>query len=100
MWRKYFKVVRVVPGRVITHRFGPIDLSSNNLSIDMLKQLYEDDFPYLEITPLGLQQFYGIVPPEPILHPIAPNPDFNLAAPKPEPMVTNLIPKKKFRKKK
>jgi len=78
MWQKYFKVVKIVPGRVVTPRFGTIDLSTPNIPLETLLALYESDFPYLEITPEGLQHFYGVAPvtsvepePEPVLNPDA-----------------------------
>lgn len=78
MWQKYFKVVKIVPGRVVTSRFGIIDLSSQNIPLETLLALYEADFPYLKMTPEGLQYFYAIAPvtsvnpePEPVLIPDA-----------------------------
>jgi len=60
MWQNYFKLIRLKPGRVITHLYGEIDFSRDNLSLEVLKKLYESDFPYLEITPLGKTKIYGI----------------------------------------
>lgn len=61
MWQKYFKLKKIVPGRVVT-RHGTIDFSKNNLSLELLKTLYESDFPYLEITDEGMKTLYGIKP--------------------------------------
>ena len=60
MWQDYFKLIRLKPGRVITHLYGEIDFSRDNLTLEVLKKLYESDFPYLEITPLGKTKIYGI----------------------------------------
>ena len=60
MWQDYFKLIKLKPGRVITHLFGELDFSRDNLSLEVLKKLYERDFPYLEITPLGKARIYGI----------------------------------------
>ena len=62
MWRKYFKFIKLVPGKVVVPKHGTIDFSKDNLSLDLLKTLYEKKFPYLEITPEGKQKFYGIEP--------------------------------------
>lgn len=79
MWRKYFKVVKVVPGRIVTPRHGLIDLSADNLSVDLLKELYEEDWPYIEITHEGMKTLYGdaaVVYPElvPSVHESVPEP--------------------------
>jgi hypothetical protein len=58
MWRDYFLFVGLKPGKVITAQFGTIDFNADNLGIEILKSLYENDFPYLKITPLGLKTFY------------------------------------------
>lgn len=65
MWKKYFRVVRIVPGKVVTAKFGTIDFSSDKVSVETCKALFEDDFPYLEITDLGKDKLYGIRPPIP-----------------------------------
>lgn len=65
MWKKYFRVVRIVPGKVVTAKFGTIDFSSDKVSVETCKALFEDDFPYLDITDLGKDELYGIRPPVP-----------------------------------
>jgi hypothetical protein len=62
MWKKYFRFVRLVPGRVVTQMFGEIDFSHENIPLETLKALYESDFPYLEITSEGKHKLYGIKP--------------------------------------
>jgi hypothetical protein len=62
MWTKYFKVVKIRRGRVITPRHGEIDFSRNNIPVEICQQLYEEDFPYLEITEEGKKELYGIEP--------------------------------------
>ena len=58
MWRRYFKFVKLVPGKVFVPKFGTIDFSRDNLPVDMLKSLYESKFQYLEITPEGIKELY------------------------------------------
>jgi hypothetical protein len=60
MWRKYFKLVKLVPGKVVVPMFGIIDFRRDDLSVDLCKPLFENDFEYLEITPFGEAEFYGI----------------------------------------
>jgi hypothetical protein len=62
MWRKYFRLVKLVPGKVVVPRFGIIDFRRDDLSVDLCKTLFENDFEYLEITPFGEAEFYGIKP--------------------------------------
>jgi hypothetical protein len=62
MWTKYFKVVKIRRGRVITPRHGEIDFSRDNIPVEICQQLYEEDFPYLEITEEGKKELYGINP--------------------------------------
>jgi len=59
MWRRYFKFT-AVPGVIINPKYGRIDFRRDNLSIDMLQDLYENDFPYLRITEAGKAELYGI----------------------------------------
>ncbi|MGE4568032.1 MAG: hypothetical protein AB7C90_02480 [Bacteroidales bacterium] len=66
MWKKYFKVIKIVPGPVIIPGRGKIDFASDALSVDLVKSLFENDCPYLEITPHGLKELYKVEPaPEP-----------------------------------
>lgn len=60
MWKKYFKLVKVKPGKIVTQQFGVLDFSTNNLNVDHLKILFENDFRYLEITEEGKKVLYGI----------------------------------------
>ncbi len=68
MWRRYFKL-KLVPGVVITQKFGRIDFKNEKIDIEILRELYEDDFPYLELTEYGKHRLYGIEPspaPQPV----------------------------------
>lgn len=79
MWQKFFILKGIVPGPVVTHKYGKIDFSRDDLSVPMLKDLYEDNFPYLDITPAGLKELYSnpshatettiqnTTPPDPVL---------------------------------
>ena len=60
MWKCYFKFVKLKPGRVITTLFGEIDFSADNIGIEIIKALYENGFPYLEITEEGQAELYGV----------------------------------------
>jgi hypothetical protein len=72
MWKKYFKFIRLKPGRVVTTLFGELDFSRDNLPVETIRALYENDFPYLEITEAGKAELYGIVPEkeEPVKKPV------------------------------
>jgi len=60
MWTDYFKLIRLKPGKVITFLCGEVDFSKPNLSLEVLKELWESDFPYLQITELGKKELYGV----------------------------------------
>lgn len=60
MWQKYFKLIKIVPGPVIIPGRGMIDFSNPGLSLNLVKQLFEDDCPYLKPTSLALSEFYGV----------------------------------------
>ena len=61
MWTDYFKLIRLKPGKVITFLCGEVDFSKPNLSLEVLKKLWESDFPYLQITESGKKELYGIM---------------------------------------
>ena len=60
MWTKYFKLVKLRPGRVITPSHGEIDFSRDDIPVETCKELFEKDFLYLEITEEGKRELYGI----------------------------------------
>ncbi len=62
MWKQYFKFVKLKPGKVVTPEFGVIDFSADTIGIEIIKALYENSFPYLEITEKGKTEIYGIEP--------------------------------------
>lgn len=62
MWTKYFKVIKVRPGKIVTSSHGELDFSRDNISVEICKELFESDFPYLEITEEGKKELYGIEP--------------------------------------
>lgn len=59
MWKKYFKVVKLVPGEVVVPGYGIIDFSKDNISVEVCQNLIESDFPYLAITEEGKNFLYG-----------------------------------------
>lgn len=60
MWQEYFRLVKLKPGKVVTALLGEIDFSNDSVPIEKIKLLYENGFPYLEITDEGKAQLYGI----------------------------------------
>lgn len=70
MWKEYFTFIKLKPGRVVTTLFGEIDFSRDNIPLEKIVQLYENDFPYLQITEKGKQLIYGLeeCDPSPITH--------------------------------
>jgi len=62
MWNDYFTLINVLPGRIVTPRFGTLDFSDPSLPVEKVQALFEDDFPYLQITPLGMETLYPMPP--------------------------------------
>lgn len=99
MWTKYFKMVGIRRGRVITPRHGEIDFSRDDISVEICQQLYEEDFPYLEITEEGKKELYGVEPDlvvsesDAVFEPLPP------AEEKPDELKTSIPIKKKHNKK-
>lgn len=60
MWRRLF-LFKAVPGIIINPKYGRIDFRRDDLPLEMLQDLYENDFTYLELTPSGKQELYGIM---------------------------------------
>ena len=61
MWKRYFKFVKLKPGKVVTAQFGEIDFSADNIGIEIIQALYENGFPYLEITEEGKAEILQLV---------------------------------------
>ena len=61
MWKRYFKFVKLKPGKVVTAQFGEIDFSADNIGIEIIQALYENGFPYLEITAEGQAGLYPVI---------------------------------------
>ena len=59
MWKRYFKFIKLKPGKVVTSQFGEIDFSADNIGIEIIQALYENGFPYLEITTEGQAELYS-----------------------------------------
>ena len=60
MWTKYFNFIKLRHGRVIVHIHGEIDLSWDDIPIEICKELFEKGFPYLELTEVGKAEFYWV----------------------------------------
>jgi hypothetical protein len=63
MWRLYFKLVKLVPGKVIVQGYGTLDFSRDDIPVETCKALYETDFEFLEITEEGMRELYGTLSP-------------------------------------
>ena len=50
-WRSKYKVVRIVPGKVIVKRYGEIDFSRDDLPEELCEKLIKEGCPYLEKIP-------------------------------------------------
>jgi hypothetical protein len=59
MWTEYFKMVKVHRGRIVTQSHGELDFSRDNIPVETCKELYDQGFPYLELTELGKKKLYG-----------------------------------------
>jgi hypothetical protein len=62
MWRRFFRF-KLVPGVMIHPRFGRIDFRRDDLDVGMLLQITEEGVYYLELTPEGQREFYGVETP-------------------------------------
>jgi len=60
IWTDCFKLIKVLPGRIVTPRYGTLDFSDTSLPLEKMQALFEDDFPYLQITPLGMDTLYPV----------------------------------------
>ena len=64
MWREYFKLKNIIPGRVHFARFGIIDFRRDDLDLQVLRSLVSEGSPYLELTPEGEEFFQAKTPPQ------------------------------------
>jgi len=85
MWTKYFKVIKVRPGRIVTSSHGELDFSRNDIPIEICKELFEADFPYLDITEEGKRELYGIEPKADLVEPAPENMHIETVEPKDPP---------------
>ena len=69
MWTDYFKMNKIQRGRIVTSSHGELDFSRDDIPVEICKELFEQDFPFLDLTPLGRQFLYGEIENEmPLLH--------------------------------
>jgi len=47
-WKDSYKVVGIVPGKVITHQCGAIDFSRDDIPIETIEKLYKSGSRYLK----------------------------------------------------
>ena len=66
MWTDYFRFIKLRRGRVIVPIHGEIDFSRDDIPVEICKELFESEFPYLELTELGKKQLYEIEPVVPV----------------------------------
>jgi hypothetical protein len=57
-WQEYFIVKGIHPGRVVTHRYGTLDLRRKEIPINIIKELFDQGFPYLKLTEKGEAELY------------------------------------------
>ncbi len=63
IWTDYFNLIKVLPGRIVTPRFGTLDFGDPGLPVEKIRALYEDGFPYLKLTALGKDVLYSLKEP-------------------------------------
>ena len=63
IWTDYFTLIKVLPGRIVTPRYGTLDFSDPSLPVEKVRALYEEGFPYLEPTALGKDLLYSLKKP-------------------------------------
>ncbi|TSA37655.1 MAG: hypothetical protein D4R64_05535 [Porphyromonadaceae bacterium] len=61
IWTDYFTLIKVLPGRIVTPRFGTLDFSDPYLPVGKIQTLFDNGFPYLKTTWLEKDTLY----PEP-----------------------------------
>lgn len=61
MWKTYFKLKGLKPGKVFVPNFGEVDFSVDNLPVETVQAIYEAGHDLLELTPEGKTKLY----PEP-----------------------------------
>lgn len=47
-WKDSYKVVGIVPGKVITRQCGPVDFSKDDIPIEIIEKLYKSGSRYLK----------------------------------------------------
>jgi len=47
-WKEHYKVVGIVPGKVITRQAGPIDFSRDDIPLATIEKLYQSGCRYLK----------------------------------------------------
>lgn len=62
MWTVYFRFIKLRRGKVITHSHGEIDFSRDDIPVEICKELFDNGFPYLELTESGIQKYFPVVP--------------------------------------
>ena len=68
MWKRYFKVIKIVPGEVVVPGNGKMDFRKDNIPVEVCRDLFENDFPYLTLTAEGRDFLYGTTDKNKPLH--------------------------------
>ena len=58
MWKLYFKLKGVKPGKIFVHQYGMLDFAGDALPVEVCKKLYDKKYPFLELTEKGKEKFY------------------------------------------
>jgi hypothetical protein len=51
MWQRKYKLVGIQPGRIFHPKYGYVDFSRDDLSVEICDKLFEEGCPYLEKIP-------------------------------------------------
>jgi hypothetical protein len=62
IWTDFVNLIKALSGRIVTPRFGTLDFSDSGLAVEKLQALFDDDFPYLQITPLRMEVICPVPP--------------------------------------
>ena len=69
MWQDYFTLVKLHPGEVQTFKHGLIDFKNPRIPVALCKQLFDEGFPYLELTKKGRNKYFPETKTKPEVEP-------------------------------
>lgn len=47
-WQEKYKIVGIKPGTIVHSKYGELDLSNPDISIEIIKDIYQGGCPYLK----------------------------------------------------